>query len=181
MGQALDSIDHVEKSKPFKIRPFVAPMIEMTNFKESSGYSLGAFVGTIINENWQAGGFIQTYNGDFNKRVIFPNSFVLDYSYRGVFVDYSVFKTEHLSVLTGLKVASGEASWSLTQTLEIFDTDNFIALNPNIGLDLKFSPVSILNVSVGYRMFYGLDLPELRSSEINNVYVDAKIKIGWFK
>lgn len=181
MGQSLDSVNHEPEPRPLKFGPFIAPMIEMTNIKGSSGFSLGAHLGTIINDVWQVSAFIQVYNGTYSRRVIFPNSFVLDYSYAGGFVNYAFFKKGNLKILSGVKVASGEASWSQIETLDILDTDNFIAFNPNLGIDYKFSRFTILNVSLGYRIISGLNLPELGSSGLNNVSLDATLKLGWFK
>ena len=179
MGQLTDSIEH--ETRPLKIRPFIAPMIEMTSIKGSSGFSLGTYLGAMINDHLQVGAFIQVYNGDFMRRVIFPNSFILDYSYAGLFANQSIYRQGNINILLGMKVASGEASWSQAETLDILDTDHFIALNPNLGIDYRFSRLTILNVSLGYRIVSGLDLPELKGSDLNNVSLDASLKLGWFK
>ncbi len=174
-----DTIPKVTLLDRLGIGIYLAPLVEMST-KKSSSQSYGGAVGIIIHNKWQVGTFIQAYSGGFSKNLIFPNSFNLDYTYAGLYGAYPLLQKGKLSLLAETKIGLGEVAWSTAETTEVLDSDNFIAINPRIGIDYKFNRIGILNISIGYRLVQGLDMAEISSSELNSFNLSAMFKIGWF-
>jgi hypothetical protein len=164
-----------------KLRPYLFPAIEIAGTENSSSLSFGGGVGIIYRDKLQVGGFIQVFDGDISKRIIFPNTFQLDYSYAGLFAEYQVYSQGPLRLMAGGKLGSGEAAWTLIETNEVLDTDNFLVINPRIGIDYWFTNFSILNVSIGYRVVSNLDMVDLDNGALNSLTLSATLKLGWFK
>jgi len=164
-----------------KLTPYLFPTLEIAGTENSSSLSFGGGIGAIYKDKLQVGGFVQIYDGDFSKRIIFPNSFQLDYSYAGFFVAYQVYARGPFRFLAEGKFGSGEAAWTLSETGEILDTDNFLVYNPRIGVDYRFTNFTILNVSLGYRLASNLNLVDLENGALNSLTLSATLKLGWFK
>ncbi len=174
-----DTIKRVSFFDRLGIGLYMAPIVEALT-KKSSSSAYGGALGVIIHNKWQVGAYIQQYSGGFSERLIFPNAFTLDYTYTGFFAAYPLLQKGMLSVLAETKVGVGEAAWSFEETTEVLDSDHFFVFNPRIGLDYRLSRISILNISLGYRIVQGLKMTDLSSSELNSFNFSAMLKIGWF-
>ena len=175
----VDTVKKVSFLDKWGLGIYVAPLMELST-KESSSFAFGGALGVIIKEKWQVGAYIQKYNGGLNDLLIFPNSFVFDYTYAGYFAAYPLMQKGKLTVLAEAKIGLGEAAWSTEETTEVLDSDRFSVFNPRIGIDYKMSKIGILNLSLGYRMVNGFDLTELGGSELSDLNVSLMLKIGRF-
>lgn len=185
-GYLADSLfvaDTVQKVSIFSksgIYPYVFPLVELSP-ESMSSFAFGGGVGVIIGQKWQAGAYIQKYEGGFTDTVVFPNSFLLDYSYGGIYGAYHIFQKGSLRVLAEVKLGMGEAAWSLEENGEVLDTDDFLVINPRIGIEYPLLGFSLLNLSLGYRAMNGLDLVELDSNSLSSFTFSLALKMGWFR
>ena len=174
-----DTIPKVTLLDRLGIGLYLAPMVE-GSLKESSSFAYGGALGVIIGNFWQVGLHIQKYSGGFSERLIFPNSFGLDYTYTGLFGAYPLKQYGKITLLAETRIGIGEAAWSTEETSEVLQTDNFFVFNPRIGADYRLGRLGTLNLSLGYRMVQGFDLVQLNKSELNSFNLSAMFKIGWF-
>lgn len=175
----IDTVEKVSFLDRLGIGIYLAPFVEGSP-KESSSINYGAAIGVILKDKWQFGAYIQGYGGSFSERLIFPNSFALEYAYTGLFAAYPLLKKGGFTLLAEGKVGVGEAAWNLEESNDVLDSDNFAVFNPKIGIEYKPSRIGVLNISIGYRFVQGFDLAELSSSELNNFNLSAMLKIGRF-
>lgn len=177
---AADTVERISIFKKWGVFPYVFPLAELSA-ESISSFSVGGGGGVIIGDKWQVGAYVQIYEGGFSETVVFPNSFVLDYSFGGVYGGYQFFEKGKFRLLAEAKVGLGEAAWTLEESGETLESDNFMIINPRVSMDYHLNGFSIVNLALGYRAFSGLDLLQLDNSSLSSFVLSASLKLGWFK
>ncbi|MEQ9426355.1 MAG: hypothetical protein RJQ09_18160 [Cyclobacteriaceae bacterium] len=180
VGDTLEKKGFFGLMKKLGVSGYIFPLAEISAIEESSSFAFGGGAAVMFTK-FQVGGFVQIYDGTFSRRIIFPNFFSLDYSYGGGFLNYQVVKVGGTALLFEGQFGVGEAAWSHDETDEVLETDHFIIINPRIGMDMRLSKLTTLNISLGYRIVQGLEIQEIKGSALNSLTLSGALKIGWFK
>ncbi len=175
----------VEEEKPNKwreylVQVYLGPSYEVAPTPEGLNESIGAELGMIYKSHWIAGGYAMIYQGDYSSRVVFPNFFRVEYKHGGFYIGYSTFNKKLFDISIQNKLGFGDMLWQYEFDNEDFIKDNFLLINPTIGIDLNIEGFVKMSFGVGYRHFLGLDLTGVESNEFNGITTSATFKIGRF-
>lgn len=178
---------------------FIALMISATAFgqKDETLFNklkfTGAWGGSATNfaqvgENYTT--LIGSYGGlEFSKNIFIGfgsltsvGDFFLDntsndryrMSYSGLLLGYSPKAYKSLHLQTNLMVGSGSL-----RNLESNESDDFIAVQPYVGVELNVVRWMRIGIGGGYRAVFDNDLPAIQTSSLSNAFAEVRFKFGW--
>ena len=118
---------------------------------------------------------------NYRERLIFPNSFQMNYKHGGFVLGYRTNLDRDYEFNIESKIGFGEVKWTLVETGEPFLTDKMRLLQLQMSVDYVLAKFVALNAFTGYRWMGGLDITGLTNDSFNGFYVGLAIKIGKFK
>lgn len=174
-----DSIPVITWQK-FKIQPYFAATYEVAPTPEGLYESLGGEIGFIYNNHWIAGAFGLVYQGEYTQRLVFPNDFELEYQHGGFFLGYTTDSEKRIDLSFVQKVSFGDVLWQYQVDDRDFIKDDIVFINPTIGADFNLASFIKLNLSLGYRKGFGLDLAGLKDDDFDGFTGSVNVKFGRF-
>lgn len=110
--------------------------------------------------------------GDFYLDNTSSDRYRMNYS--GLLLGYSpkAYKTLHLQ--TNFMVGNGNI-----RNLEINESDDFIFVQPYLGVELNVVRWMRVSVGGGYRAVFDDSLPAVNTANLSNAYGEVRLKFGW--
>lgn len=94
--------------------------------------------------------------------------------YNGLILGYSPKSHKTLHLQTNVLFGGGSV-----RNLETADSDEFLAIQPYIGVELNVVRWMRVGVGGGYRAVFAEDNAAVSSANLSNAFAEVKLKFGW--
>ena len=95
-------------------------------------------------------------------------------NYRGLLLGYSPKAHKTLHLQTNLMVGNGNI-----RNLELRESDDFIFVQPYLGVELNVVRWMRVSLGGGYRAVFDNSLPAVNTASLSNAYGEVRFKFGW--
>lgn len=96
------------------------------------------------------------------------------------FLGYTTDSEKRIDLSLIQKVSFGDVLWQYQVDDRDFIKDDIIFINPTIGADFNLASFIKLNLSLGYRKGFGLDLAGLEENDFDGFTGSVNVKFGRF-
>lgn len=132
----------------------------------------GGYGGLEFGKNLFIGYGSLTSVGDFYLNNNSNDRYRMDY--QGLLLGYSPNAHKSLHLQTNLMVGGGSV-----RNLETFESDDFIVLQPYIGVELNVVRWMRVGIGGGYRAVFDESLPAVNTANLSNAFAEVRFKFGW--
>jgi len=174
------------------------------NFEEAflfTDYSWGVYVGITSSTSPNPGGFenvisflgglqykfllieagLYSYQGNYSKRLIFPNEFRINYLYGSGALGFRFINSRWVELSSLLTVGNGDMLWERSTNFENLFSDKFWIIKPEIRLEITPTKFTRIFTGVGYQSMQGLELSQLENSDFSGVFIQIGLKLGYYQ
>jgi len=154
---------------------FGGPMLRATSIVDSSQMMAGGYGAYLMNHRFYVGGggygTVSDIGGTYSS-----------FSYGGVLVGMFIQPQRPIHWLTDISINSGNISMKSNDGSMMHDegSDNFIVIEPSVGLSINLAEPVKLNFSVSYRIVSGVDLNDLSDSDLSGFSLNGSMIFGKF-
>lgn len=136
-------------------------------------YSLSA----MAQYQWFSFGFTMTqFNGQYERKVIFPNLFQLDYRYGGLLANFRIWSKKWTEIHTRFGLGRGDILWESQEIKQsLRDKYNYVSTSFMV-VSSPLDRIKLL-VSFHYLLTSDLDLPALSSDELKGLGYGVGLKL----
>jgi hypothetical protein len=131
-------------------------------------------------DKYEAGFMFSYYDGEYKRRLIFPNFFNLIYSSGGVYVNYALFESKYINVLPNVSMQLGDMVWEFSETRVDFLREKFSLLQLGVKIESPYLRYVRPEVIAGYQIMSDIALPELDRDKFKGFFIGFNVKVGYF-
>ncbi len=190
LAQEIPDTLEIEK-EPGKIQQFVDRQQDLGIFgsiiygthPQPDGYGTNGRIETgILFNRYIFGAFYAGYDGDFSEKLIFPNTFTIEYEHAGLFLGYKLIQKSTYQLYGKLSFSKGFVQWTpSTGHPETFFRDDLSFTQPELQFEATALRFLRLMASLGYKISGPFSLPQLNPGDLEGFYISGGFKFGWFK
>ncbi|MEQ9403409.1 MAG: hypothetical protein RIM99_07490 [Cyclobacteriaceae bacterium] len=140
-----------------------------------TNYGLG-----IVYDRFQIIFLASFYEGELNRRLIFPNNFSLDYQLGGGFVSYSILNPGKVEVAPFIALQFGDMVWERSDTREDFLREKFNLVQMGVSIRYHLNRFVKIELLSGYQKMSDFDLAGLKESDFRGYFAGFNVKVGYF-
>ena len=159
---------------------YLEPLIEVTPGPDGP-YACDQIGFGLSYRRVSGGVFLSTFKGHYEKTLVFPNKFELEYMFGGGYLGMQVLRINQFEVDLRLNYGHGDMIWERTDSRADFSRDEFDLIKPEIqisGVPFRYLKLFITS---GYRKIYNLSLTGTDSGEFSGFTAGFGLKAGYFK
>lgn len=117
----------------------------------------------------------------YEKQLVFPNYFELNYTYGGFFLGTHVIQKKPIEIDARANYSMGDMIWNQNESPTAFLRDKFQVLEPEILINyVPFTYLKIF-VSGGYRYIHELNIPGVSTDDFNGFVFGFGFRLGYYK
>jgi hypothetical protein len=127
------------------------------------------------------GGFVSEVDETYEKELIFPNTYQMNYKYGGGYIGMHIVQKKPFEIDIKFGMAWGDIVWRKKETDENFLQDRFTVLLPE--LSLVYVPITYLKLfaTAGYRNINNMDISRIEPTELNGMTFGLGISVGFYQ
>jgi len=121
------------------------------------------------------------YKGEYQKTVVFPNDYRLNYGYGGTYIGVHAIRKEPFELDFRLNYRWGDMLWERESTNSTFVRDKFQIIEPEI--QLVYVPITYIKlfVSGSYKYVQNLNLVSINPKDFEGFSYGFGVRIGFYK
>jgi hypothetical protein len=124
---------------------------------------------------------LYSYQGNYSKRLIFPNEFQINYLYGSGAIGFRFINKRWIELSSVLTVGNGDMLWERSTNFENLFSDKFWIVKPEIRLEVTPTKFTRVFTGIGYQSMQGLELSQLQNSDFSGAFIQIGLKLGYYQ
>ncbi len=137
--------------------------------------------GAVKYDRFELGFLKSDFNGSIQRRLVFPNTFVLEYRFGGGFLSYDVLRSGYFLGSVNLSYKRGDMVWKRLDSGEDFLRTTFNAYQVGVRMETTYLRYLRPGVTIGYQRLFNFQLTNLSREDFSGLFFGFNVKIGYFK
>ncbi|MEP1096919.1 MAG: hypothetical protein ABJG78_17510 [Cyclobacteriaceae bacterium] len=128
----------------------------------------------------EAGVSFSAFNGDYVKRLVFPNFFSLIYAQGGAYFAYNLLESKYVNAAPMMMLQVGDLVWERDDTNVDFASDRFKLWQFGLKVETPYLRYIRPEIVVGYQSMSEIVVPQLGREKFTGLFVGFNVKVGYF-
>lgn len=117
---------------------------------------------------------------DYERRIVFPNSFSLAYAHGGVYFSYYLIESNNIHVAPIASVQFGDIVWERVDNNADFAREKFTLFQIGAKIESPYLRHIRPELILGYQSMSEIVIPELERQNFTGFFVGFNVKVGYF-